>query len=399
MKRIIVLVGVLALIAGIWVWPPGSWLVKKNVLDGQFDDWDGKAYLSSEQDRNSSGKDFQSISWAINDNEQVLYFMVKLNDLKDRNQFTCRLFFDINANGTYKDVIDKYAEVTYQPISSEKGRVKVKLFNVAGRLLATYSGLWGTGFSNNRDPCFEFNLSMEKLNIYPAQSIRFYLTGIETNADRLPDHGDNQWAPFPMSVKSRSSLSIACLLWLAVTIFFYRERIWVFYYIWGAVGLCCLLVLLFRGSLMEYELEHQTSVLLHYILSHFNIVTYVFDKAPGTLLVLIKLDHNWTTIDIDIENSGFLEMCIFLGLAAFYPVFNRIRRIFTTIGGVIIVYGINLIRLLVVVFIIHAWGRNISFIAHTVIGRLVFFILVIAVYWQLLTKPSLNTIREIVKDG
>lgn len=399
MKRIIVLIGIIALIAGIWVWPPNTWTIKKTVLDGQFDDWRGKAYLSNVKDDKSLGKDFRSISWDINDNEQNLYFMVKLNDLKGRDQITSRVFFDINANGSYKDIVDKYAEVTYQPISAQKGRVNVKLVTVAGKLLATYSGLWGTGYSNSREPCFEFCLPMEKLDVYPAQSIRFYLTAIGTNPDRLPDHGDNQWAPFPMSVKSRSAIAIACLVWLAVTVFFYRESIWAFYYIWGAVGLCCLLVVLFRGSLMEYQLEQQTSIILHYILNYFDIVTYVFDKAPGTLLILIKLDNSWTTLDIDIENSGFLEMCIFLGLAAFYPAFNRIHRIFTTIGGVIIIYGINLIRLLVVIFIIHLGGRNMSFIAHTVIGRLVFFILIIAVYWQLLTKPSLKTIGEMIEDG
>jgi len=184
-----------------------------------------------------------------------------------------------------------------------------------------------------------------------------------------------------------------------MTVFFYEHRIWVFYYVWAAVGMSCLLVLLFHGSWAEYYIEHQTSLILHHILKFFDIVTYVFDKAPGTLLVLIKLDSNWTTIDIDIENSGLLEVCIIFGLIAFYPVYKIGKRLLIAVVGVVSVYIINLLRLVVVISLIHWGGRNWSFVAHTVVGRLIFFILVIALYWQLMTRPTLKKLGEYIKNA
>ena len=399
MRGLLTLLGSILVVTVIWFWPPGSWFVEDCKLDGHFEDWQGRAFMADIEGDSSPGQDLKAIYWSTNQNQEILYFMVeRVSPGEARGPFVTRLYFDINANGSYNDKIDKYAELSYQPNSEHSGQVKVELFSVQGELLRTDDGTWGEGYLDGGRR-FEFLLPMNKMQVYPAQPIRFYLAGIGANVDRLPDESDNQWAPFPVTVKSRYAIVITCLVWMAITLFLYRNRIWVFYYVWGAVGLCCLLVLLFHGSWVEYQLEHHTSMLLHYILSYFGITTYVFDKSPGTLLVLIKLGNTWTTIDIDIENSGFLELCIFFTLAIFYPVYQWGKRMVVALSGVIAVYIINLIRLLVVIAVIHSGGRNMNFIAHTIIGRFVFFILIIALYWTLMTKPTLAKIGGFVKDA
>jgi exosortase family protein XrtG len=393
------LLGSILVVTVIWFWPPGSWFVEDCKLDGQFGDWRGRAYLGDEEGDAPEGQDLKALYWSTNQNEQLLYFMLERYPVvNNRSILVERLYFDINANGNYSDKIDKYAEISYQPNREHLGQVKVELFSVQGILLNTYSGSWGEGYLDGGQR-LEFSLPMNRLQVYPAQSIRFYLAGIGANVDRLPNEGDNQWAPFPVTVKSKYSIVIVCLTWMAITLFLYRNRIWVFYYVWGAVGLCCLLILLLHGSWVEYKLQYETSMLLHHILDYFGIVTRVFDKAPGALLVLIEVDNNWTTIDIDIENSGFLEVCIIFSLVMFYPVYRWGRRTVVALSGVLVVYVINLIRLLIVIAVIHQGGRDMSFIAHTVIGRFFFFIFIIALYWRIMTKPTLTKVREFIKDA
>lgn len=395
-KWIYGLASIFLIVLVVWLFPHGSIFVPDRELDGSFDDWQGQAFLSDMEGDGPSHNDFKKISWATNENESSLYFMIERFAGFSRNsRLDARMFFDINGNGSYEDLIDKYVELSYYP---DNGQVNARIYTVDGRLKGAYSGQWGEKSSagGNR---LEFSLPMEDLRVYPAQSIRFYITDISgQRLDRLPDQGDIQWAPFPVFFKSRFSIGLACLIWLVITVFFYRNRIWVFYYIWGSVGLCCLIILLFHGSLVEYRLEHYTSLILHHLLGYLDIMTYIFDKAPGTLLVLIKVDNSWTTIAIDIENSGFLEMCIIFGLIMFYPVYRWRKRIAAALLGVVTVYAINLLRLIVVIFLIHKGGRDMSFIAHTLIGRLLFFLLVVALYWKLITQATLQKIKENVQN-
>ncbi|MDD4802864.1 MAG: hypothetical protein PHF24_07980, partial [Syntrophomonas sp.] len=353
MKGLLALLGTIMAVTIIWFWPPGSWFVDDIKLDGHFDDWRGRSFLADVQGDSGSGEDLKSIYWTTNQNEQVLYFMVeRYPSVNTRLPMSARLYFDINANGSYDDKIDKFAELNYQPNKEYSGQVKIELFSINGDLLGNYSGLWGEGYLDGGKR-FEFVLPMNKLQVYPAQAVRFHLTNIGLNADRLPDHSDNQWAPFPVTVKSKYSIVIVCLIWIAITLFLYRHRIWVVYYVWAAVGLACLLVLLFHGSWVEYKMQYETSMLVHYLLNYFGIVSHVFDKSPGALLVFIKLDNNWTTIDIDIENSGFLEVCIIYSLVIFYPTYRWSKRITLATIGAVAVYIINLFRLLIVIAAIY----------------------------------------------
>jgi exosortase family protein XrtG len=187
---------------------------------------------------------------------------------------------------------------------------------------------------------------------------------------------------------------LGTIIWALIGYYLHKHRIWIFYYIWTAVGLTILAILALRSSVVEYAVEQWTGLLLHHGLSYLGIKTSIFDKAPGTVLVLLALENSWTCIDIDIECSGLLESCVLLGLLWFFPTFNYRQRIGYTLGGLGALFTINLIRLFTIVLVINHGGRDSLYIAHTLIGRLVFFLLVIVVYWYLFTRPSLQRIRR-----
>jgi len=398
MKIVFGLVGCLIFVLLFLTFPVNSWRLQSLNLDGKFDDWQERAFLADDQVGAFSNKDIKTIFWSTNVNEQKLYFMVERYVPKEADSvLTCRVYFDINNNGNYEDSIDKYAEVTYNPDKDDSGEVVVRLYSVAGKQLATYQGAWGEGRYDGGKR-FEFAIPMSDLNLYPAQPIRFFFSSVGSKADRLPNQGDILWSPFPIITKSSLSIAIGFSFWLVVTLFFRRHRIWIFYYVWGAVGFTFIVILLLRGSFLEHLLEHQAGIILHYLLSYFDIKTSVFDNVPSTLLLLTDVDSSWTTIEIDIENSGLLEMCILLGLLLFYPAYNPLKKLLYSMTAISFVYLINLLRLLIVITTIHWCGRNMIFIAHTLLGRLVFFILIIALYWHLFTRPSLRIVKEYVEN-
>lgn len=382
----------------VWLWPPGTWLVPDCQLDASFSDWRGRAHVTDPEGDAEAGHDFKNISWATNENDSRLYFMIERDSPEPATiPMEFRIYMDINGNGKYTNRVDKYAQISYLPRNQVRGDVYVYLYAMSGELKGRYNGIWGEGTGEGASR-FEFAIPMEDLGLYPGQAMRYYLSDVSNRYDRLPDQGDIQWAPFPLVPKSRTAIAITCLVWFGITVFFYKHRLMFFYYVWGSVGLCCVMVLLFCASFVEYRMEYLTTLFLHNTLGYLDIVTYVFDKAPGTLLVLIKIDTSWTTIDIDIENSGLVEMCIIFSLIVFYPVHNWRKRIGYALSGVVGVYLINLLRLAIVIVLIHWGGRNMSFIAHTLFGRLVFFILIVALYWQLITKPSLEKIKRNVQN-
>lgn len=187
---------------------------------------------------------------------------------------------------------------------------------------------------------------------------------------------------------------VAIAVWAAIGYYLYKNRIWIFYYIWTAVGLTIISILLLRGSVVEYTIEQWTGLILHHSLGWVGIHTAVFDKSPGTVLVLLAIENTWTCIDIDIECSGLLESCVLLGLLWFFPISSFKQKIKQTIMGLAALFIINLIRLYTIVAVISAYGRNAMYIAHTLIGRLVFFFLAVMVYWYLFTRPSLSQARR-----
>lgn len=367
-------------------------------LDGSFNDWSNQLSVTDGSNDGPDGTDFKTLSWGTNQNEQALYFMIERYSPKNASTpMVCRLFFDINNNGSYEDQVDKFAEIHYDP-ASQVNNVTVKLFSSSGKLLSIHQGQWGEDASMGGKR-LEFSLTNKELEIFPPQSIRFYLSGIGGASDRLPGRGDIKWEPFPGHGVDKMWIGAAIIVWLAVTAFFFRHRIWLFYFIFGAVGFTFFLLVAVRGSAFELVLEHVTGLLLQSIFKWFNIFSLAYDNAPGTLLVLNRMDNTWTTIGLDIESSGFLELSIFLGLVLFYPSYTPKMKLKYSLLGIAFNYLSNLVRLITIISIIQIGGRDSVYFAYSVLGRLVYFVLSIAIYWTVFTKPTLKRIREQVENA
>lgn len=194
-------------------------------LDGQFEDWEGQAYMS-DPDNDARKGDISKFYWATNDEDSNLYFMIERlikghgNDKKNPVQYI--LYFDMNDNGKYNDDADRYLDVNYHPgKDSSKGTVDLALFRHQGGKISDVSGYWGE--SENEGGCrCEFKVNMEHLGMYPGQPIRMYLVSDYGHGDRCPENGDIQWSPIPiMPLWALISIFVGALL---TGTYFIRKR-------------------------------------------------------------------------------------------------------------------------------------------------------------------------------
>jgi exosortase family protein XrtG len=191
-------------------------------------------------------------------------------------------------------------------------------------------------------------------------------------------------------------LLVAAILWLAVVVFFRRHRIWLIYYVIGAVGLAFLLIAAGRSVIpAELLLKTWTAYNVHTIAGWVGVQTRIFTAAPGTILVLvIPQKQGWTMVEIGIECSGLLEEAVLIGLLGFYPGWRLMTRLGWLVVGSLATYAGNLIRVLFIVVTLHQLGKDSLFLAHTVIGRIIFFFFIVLIYWVVLTRPTLQRVRD-----
>lgn len=181
---------------------------------------------------------------------------------------------------------------------------------------------------------------------------------------------------------------IIVVFWAAFLAFFRVNKIWVFYFIWGAVGFTLISIFTLSNSYFETLLSHTAINIITAFNHYFGIPVHPFAGA-GTVLMTSSRISGYTSLEIGTECSGLLECSVFVGLILFYPVISGPRKVLSLVVGCMLIYFINLVRIELIISSIYLWGRETIFLAHTVLGRGVFFFMMIGLYWFFFTKNTL----------
>jgi exosortase family protein XrtG len=186
------------------------------------------------------------------------------------------------------------------------------------------------------------------------------------------------------------------IIWIGGVIFLRYYRVWLFYYILGTVGSAYWFSLVVRNAWgVEPTLAHSVAQTVHSISNFLGIPTLIFTGAPGVLLVLVVVQEiGWTVLQIGVESSGLLEISVLISLIAFYPGFSVPRKAITVLVGVIATWIANVMRILVIVVMLNQFGKDILVLAHTYIGKVVFFAFTIWIYWLLITSQTLRVLWQ-----
>lgn len=120
----------------------------------------------------------------------------------------------------------------------------------------------------------------------------------------------------------------------------------------------------------------------------------IFGKATGFYqayyrygVIFIESLNGAITVNIDLECSGFIEISAFISLLSFYGIYNIPERIYIGVVGTLYTMLTNALRIAVICTMIHFLGTDYYYVAHTIVGRIVFYVLQVILYFFIFTKP------------
>lgn len=191
-------------------------------------------------------------------------------------------------------------------------------------------------------------------------------------------------------------LGLLFVVWVGLVVFLRYYRVWLFYFLVGTVG-CAYWLVLGARNVWNFEpmLAQSVASAVHLLAGMLNVPTVTFSGAPGVLLVLVVAqDIGWTVLQVGVESSGLLEMSTLLSLLAFYPGVPLRQKAFTLFAGLLATWFANVIRLLLIVAILNHFGKEALILAHTYLGKLVFFAFTVIIYWLLITSQTLTLLQK-----
>ncbi len=122
----------------------------------------------------------------------------------------------------------------------------------------------------------------------------------------------------------------------------------------------------------------------------------VFGDLTGTFtaffkygILFIETAQASISLQIDFECSGIIEIFAFLSLLSFFAVYSLKERFLVAIIGCIGIIAANVVRIIVICEVIHFFGPQSYYVAHSIVGRLVFYFLSILLYFYAFTKPQI----------
>lgn len=184
-------------------------------------------------------------------------------------------------------------------------------------------------------------------------------------------------------IKYIAGLTALCL-WLFLLRVLDKSKLNFWRYLTGSVG-AFILMLVFLQPLVLEPLSRIVALLASLpgkfagiYSSHYKYGVIFVDTAMGAV-----------SLKIDFECSGIIEIIAYVSLLLFYRVYTVYERICVGVIGVVALVLANALRITVICLMIYFGGVDVYFIAHSIVGRIVFYALSILLYFYVFTKPQI----------
>lgn len=179
---------------------------------------------------------------------------------------------------------------------------------------------------------------------------------------------------------------VGVILWLYILTVFHRGKLHYFQFIWGSVGLFIIMCIFVQPMVTE-ALKQLVATVVGMIGSRLSICEAYYEY---NIIFIPQMKFiSSVSLYIDYECSGIIEMMAFVSMVAFYQVYEVGQRIIVALIGCVSIFFFNVVRILTICGIVYQFGSGSYYIAHTIIGRLVFYALSIALYYLVFTKQQI----------
>ena len=177
---------------------------------------------------------------------------------------------------------------------------------------------------------------------------------------------------------------IGLLIWLFILHILNKSKLNFWHFLIGSVG-AFILMLVFLEPVLTQPLARIVALLA----SLPGKIADMYSAHYQYGVIFVESSVGAISLKIDFECSGIIEIIAYLSLLIFYRVYTVYERFCVGILGVIAMVLANALRITVICLMIYFGGIDTYFIAHTYIGRLVFYALSVVIYFYVFTKPQI----------
>lgn len=177
---------------------------------------------------------------------------------------------------------------------------------------------------------------------------------------------------------------ILIILWGYLLTILKRAKIHGLFFWVGSIGTFVIIAYFFHNQLSEIM-----AICITYIVKFFGDITGLFTVIPEKCQIYLGKPWDLVQLNINYECSGMLEILVFESLLLFYPIYSFNEKIYRSLEGILWISGANIIRILLVILGIIIWGSQSIFWIHSIFSRLIFYVLLIALYYNVFTKKQI----------
>lgn len=189
-----------------------------------------------------------------------------------------------------------------------------------------------------------------------------------------------------MHIEAYLLCAVFAAVWIYVLTVFRRRNMNAFLFIVGTLGTFLLSFVLFMDIVTVI-----CAKCLEYILLALSHIFSFYSVYPVHNIVFVTSQGSAISLFVDYECSGAIEFLVLMSVTLFFPKLSLIRRIIYVAIGFIYTMMANAIRVIVIAWTINRLGSNAYYAAHSIAGRVVFYVLTIILYFYLFTWQQIKT--------
>lgn len=183
-------------------------------------------------------------------------------------------------------------------------------------------------------------------------------------------------------------LVLFMVIWAYAIGVFYRKKQSFFFFFVGCVGL-----FVFLFIICEPILTAPLAKVVCYLTGLVGKMTGIFSAYSSYGILFIEAESGPVSLYVDFECAGLVEILVYICLLLFFQAYKWHEKLLVGVAGVVGIVATNVLRLVVICIIIHFGGNKVYYLAHTIVGRFVFYLFTITLYFYVFTRRQIKQQR------
>lgn len=189
-------------------------------------------------------------------------------------------------------------------------------------------------------------------------------------------------------IKAAILYVVLFIVWIYILTVFKRRKLEFFYFLLGSIG-----TFLFAFALLRNVLTNILTTLTCYLTGLLGNALGIFKAYTSHSILFVENADGPISLYVDFECGGVIEILVFLSLIWFFAVYNVKQKLGISLIGIVWIIVANIIRLFSICLIINKFGNESYYVAHTIVGRLIFYALSIILYFYVFTRAQIRKQR------